>query len=233
VTLDHGAIEELLAGYVLGSLSGADAAEADRSLSEHVPGCLDCRTMLDDFQRVAADVGLAAEPIEPPETLAPGLRRELDRQAPSRRPLRFVAVAAGVAAVVGLAGLTVSQNIRANNADVRADSMADAAVLATRPDARMVDVGPVQELSAPGEEMLYVMGDDVPMPPADSVYRVWLVSDGSPTFVGEFTPDEGRVLVEVPFDPGVHDELWISIEPADAPTERPVSTDRWSTSTAA
>jgi len=230
VTDDHGSIEELLAGHVLRSLTGADAAEADRLLTEHVPGCIECRTTLEDFRRLSGDMGLAAGPVTPPETLLPRVRRELDAGGARRRPLRFVAVAAGVAAVVGLASIGVSQNIRANNADVRADSMAEAAVLASRPDARMVDVGPMQELSAPGEEILYVMGNGVPMPPEGSVYRAWIVTDGTPTFVGEFLPEEGRVFLEIPFDPTVHDDLWISVEPADAPTDEPVSTERWSAS---
>jgi hypothetical protein len=59
------------------------------------------------------------------------------------------------------------------------------------------------------------------------------VSDGDPTFVGEFLPDEGRVFLEIAFDPTVHDDLWISVEPADAPTDEPVSTERWSASAAA
>jgi len=233
VTDDHGTIDELLAGHVLRSLTGADAAEADRLLTDHVPGCIECRTTLEDFRRLSGEMGLAAEPVTPPETLLPRLRRELDAEGARRRPMRVVAVAAGVAAVVGLAGLSLSQNIRANNADVRADSMAEAAVLASRPDARMVDVGPVQELSAPGEEILYVMGDGVPMPPEGSVYRAWIVSDETPTFVGEFLPDEGWVFLEIPFDPTVHDDLWISVEPADAPTDEPVSTERWSASAVA
>lgn len=233
MTDDHGTIDELLAGHVLRSLTGADAAEADRLLTDHVPGCIECRTTLEDFRRLSGEMGLAAEPVTPPETLLPRLRRELDAEGARRRPMRVVAVAAGVAAVVGLAGLSLSQNIRANNADVRADSMAEAAVLASRPDARMVDVGPVQELSAPGEEILYVMGDGVPMPPEGSVYRAWIVSDETPTFVGEFLPDEGWVFLEIPFDPTVHDDLWISVEPADAPTDEPVSTERWSASAVA
>lgn len=230
MTDDHDAIEELLAGYVLRSLSGADAAEADRLLSEHVPGCTMCRDTLDDLQQLTADLGLAAAPVTPPETLLPRLHRELEPQAPRRRPMQLFAVAAGVVAVVGLAGLTVSQNIRANNADVRADSLANAAQLAARPDARMVDVGPVQEISAPGEEHLYVMGEGVPAPPAGSVYRVWLVSDGVPTFAGDFVPEGGEVFLDVTFDPSRHDDLWISIEPAGASTDAPTGADWWSAS---
>ena len=184
----HDAIEELLGAYVLRSLSGPDAVEADRLLSDHVPSCAACRDTLDAYQRLTADLGIAAAPMPPPETLLPRLHRELEPRASQRRPMQMFAVAAGVAAVVGLAGLTVSQNIRANNADGQADVLANAVQLAIRPDASMVDVGPVQEISAPGEEHVYVMGEDVASPPSGSVYRIWLVSEGDPTFVGDFRP---------------------------------------------
>ena len=225
---DHEHIEELLTGYVLRSLSGADAAEADLLLSDHVPGCRRCRDSLDDFQRLSADLAFAAEPMAPPETLLPRLHHELEPQAARRRPMQMFAVAAGVVAVVGLAGLTVSQSIRANNADVRADDLSNAFGLATSDGARMVEVGPVQEISAPGETHFYVAGDDVPSPPAGSVYRVWLVSDGAPTFVGDFLPEGGEVIFSVPFDPSLYDDLWISIEPIDAPTIEPSSAEWWS-----
>ncbi len=229
---DHDAIDELLAGYVLRSVSGADAAEADRLLSEHVPGCGACREALDDFQRLSADLGVGAEPLAPPETLLPRLHRELEPQAPRRRPMQVFAVAAGVALVVGLAGATISQSMRANDADVRAEALANAAQLATRPDASRIEVGPVHEITAPGEEHTYVMGDRVPEPPAGSVYRVWLVAGGDPTFVGELTPAEGRVFLDIPVDPTRYDDLWISIEPVDAPTDRPTSAEWWSASEA-
>jgi hypothetical protein len=232
VTDDHEAIEELLAGYVLRSLSGPDAVVADRLLSDHAPGCSVCRDALDDFQRLAADLGVGAEPVAPPETLLPRLHRELEPQAPRRRPMQVFAVAAGVAVVVGLAGVTISQSMRANDADVRAEALANAAQLATRPDANRVEVGPVHELTAPGEEHVYVMGDGVPEPPAGSVYRVWLVSGGDPTFVGEFMPTEGRVFLEIPYDPTRYDDLWISVEPVDAATDAPTSADWWSATAA-
>jgi hypothetical protein len=232
VTEDHDAIEELLAGYVLRSLSGPDAAAADRLLSDHVPSCGGCRRTLEDFQRLASDVGLAVDPSRPPETLLPRLHRQLEPRSQRRRPMRIFAVAAGIAAFVGLAGLSVSQNIRANNADVRADALANAAQIAARPDARMVDVGPVREISAPGVTHLYVVGDGVPAPPAGSVYRVWLVADGSPSFVCEFVPEEGEVFLDVPFDPSRYDDLWIAVEPVDAPTDEPSSARWWSASAA-
>ncbi|CAN5714711.1 hypothetical protein BH18ACT17_BH18ACT17_14620 [soil metagenome] len=227
---DHDAIEELLGAYVLRSLSGADAAEADRLLADHVPACAACRDTLDAYQRLTADLGLAVVPMAPPEMLLPRLHRELEPRASRRRPMQVFAVVAGVAVVVGLAGLTVSQNIRANNADGQADVLANAVQLAIRPDASMVDVGPVQEISAPGEEHVYVMGEGVASPPSGSVYRIWLVSDGAPTFVGDFLPDGGRVILDIPYDPSRYDDLWISLEPADAPTAEPTSSQWWSAS---
>lgn len=229
---DHDAIEELLAGYVLRSLSGTDAVEADRLLSDHVPRCGVCRDVLDDFQRLSTDLGVGAEPMAPPDTLLPRLHRELEPQAPRRRPMQVFAVAAGVAVVVGLAGVTISQSMRANEADVRAEAFANAAQLATRPDASRVEVGPVHEITAPGEEHVYVMGDGVPEPPAGSVYRVWLVSGSDPVFVGEFAPVEGRVFLDIPYDPTRYDDLWISIEPVDAATDAPTSADWWSATAA-
>ena len=63
MTEDHERIDELLAGYVLLSLEGEDAAEADRLLSEHVPGCARCRRTLADFQALSGDLALAAAPL--------------------------------------------------------------------------------------------------------------------------------------------------------------------------
>ena len=89
---DHERIEELLAGYVLQSLSGEDAARADWLLARHVPSCSRCREILVDFQAVTGDLALTAQPLEPPETLLPRLQpsRLGQPRAPgrSRRPPR-------------------------------------------------------------------------------------------------------------------------------------------------
>jgi Anti-sigma-K factor rskA len=227
---DHEAIEELLAGYVLRSLSGPDAAEADLLLSEHVPACASCRDALDELQELSAELAFAAEPVAPPDTLLPRLHRELDPPSSRRRPMQTFAVAAGVVAVVGLAGLTVSQSIRAGNAGARADELANFAQLAMRDDVRMIDVGPVDEVSAPGEDEFYVAGEGVPTPPPGMVYRVWLVADGALTYVDDFVPEAGRVVLRIEADPSDYDDLWISVEPVDASTAAPSNPDVWTAS---
>src|SRR6059036_381924 len=72
---DHDRIEEMLAGYVLLGLSGEDAVEADRLLSEHVPSCPRCRDAMAGFQAVAGDLALAVSPAQPPDLVLPRIRR--------------------------------------------------------------------------------------------------------------------------------------------------------------
>ncbi len=172
MTETHEAIEELLAGYVLRSLSGEDAERADHLLSDHVPQCPACRDSLAVFQAVTADLSLDPSPVQPPDTLLPRLHRDLGVQDRRRRPVAVFAVAASVVAVVGFAGLAVSQNMRVNDTRSRMDDIRSAMDFATRPGASMVqvdssdsDTEPITEISHPGTERFYLVGNDVPMPP--------------------------------------------------------------------
>jgi Anti-sigma-K factor rskA len=230
VTQDHEHIDELLAGYVLRSLSGPDAVEADRVLSEHVPTCARCRDTLTDFQAIMADLALEAAPIEPPETLLPRLHRELGAPPTRRRrPLQAIAVAAGVVLVAGLAGLSVSQGMRASHAQAREAVVKDAIDMAFRPNSKLVPVGAVTEIGAPGLAEFYLYGNNVPSPTAGDVYRVWLVSGSTPTYVGEFLPDRGFVAIGVPFDPSQYDALWITQAPEGSERTPPSAGDAiWS-----
>jgi hypothetical protein len=229
VTDSHGTIEELLAGYVLRSLSGEDAARADHLLSDHVPSCPACRDSLAIYQGVTADLALAARPLDPPETLLPRLHRELGAQGPRRRPAVIFAVAASVVATVGLAGLSVSQGVRANNTQARMNDIAQAFDFARRPGASMVPVDsssasmdPITEISEPGVEECYLVGRDLPSPPPGAVYRVWLVSGTEPTFAGEFLPEPGFTVVRLEFDPSVYDRILITVEPAGSVPAAPL-----------
>jgi hypothetical protein len=229
VTDSHEAIEELLAGYVLRSLSGEDATQADRLLSDHVPFCPTCRDSLAVFQGVTADLALAAQPLDPPETLLPRLHRDLGARGSRRRPAAVFAVAASVVAVVGLAGLTVSQGVRANDAQARMNNIAQAFEFARRPGASMVSVdsssasaGPITEISEPGVEEFFLVGRDLPSPPPGTVYRVWLVSGTDPTFAGEFLPEPDFTVVHLEFDPNVYDRILITVESAEAVPTSPL-----------
>ncbi len=228
MTETHEAIEELLVGYVLRSLSGEDAARADHLLSDHVPHCPACRDSLAVFQAVSADLAFEATPLTPPDTLLPSLHRDLGEQDRRRRPVAIFAVAASVVAVVGFAGLAVSQGMRVNDTQSRIDDIRSAFDFARNPEASMVQIEgtdaetePITEISRPGTERFYLVGSDVPTPPEGSVYRVWLVSGTEATWATDFVPEPGMMVVELEFDPHRYDRILISVEPAGSTPDTP------------
>ena len=228
MTETHESIEELLAGYVLRSLSGEDAVQADHLLSDHVPHCPACRDSLAVFQAVTADLALEAAPIKPPDTLLPRLHRGLGAQDRRRRPVAIFAVAASVVAVVGFAGLAVTQNMRVNDTRSRIDDIRSAFDFARLPGTSMVpvdgssaDTESLTEISRPGTELFYLVGTDVPKPPEGTVYRVWLLSGTQATWATDFVPEPGMMVVTLEFDPSLYDRILISVEPAGSTPDTP------------
>ena len=234
MTQTHEAIEELLAGYVLRSLSGEDAAEADRLLTEHVPTCPTCRDALAGFQRVAGDLAFEAAPMDPPELLLPRIRRELEAPERRRRPRFFiVGAAASLLAVIGMAGIAINQGVRANNAQDRAQLVRDALDASTQPGSTRVPVGPMTEIGQPGVESIYLYGTGVPDPAPGMVYRVWLGNnDGTFTFARDVRPEDGVVIVHLTIDPTRVDRIVITEEPEGTPAALPGNV-RWDSASAA
>ena len=218
----HGDTQELLAGYALQSLSGEDAAEADRLLTEHVPGCSECRMMLDAFQAVAGELALDAEPVTPPDPLLPRMHREMDpREQPGIRwtPGRLVAAAASIVLVVGVGGLALSQAEDRKTAQVpAADVQGLADFVVGHPTLlRQPLGGNAQEISARGVQELYVYGRTVPFPAPGLVYRLWAVSAKDAKHLGDFLPyPDGTVLVRLAIDPSTFDHLLVTVEPASS-----------------
>ena len=213
-------IDELLAGYVLRSLAGEDAAEADRLLSEHVPDCDRCREALRAFGETVADLALDADPIAPPETLLPRLHRELEPPAARPAPGRWTAVASGVAAILIVGGVAVSMGVRAGDLQANNDLLGDALAFSQRPGADTAPLGgpeasspaPVAEITVPDEDHFFLIGEDVPSPPAGLVYGIWL-SDGTDlVFAGTFVPRPQMTVVSVPFDRSRYDRVLITLE---------------------
>ena len=226
--MNHEGMQELLAGYSLRSLSGEDAVVTDRLLVEHVPSCLDCRRTLEVFQLVSADLALDARPVTPPETLLPRLHREMGAQARRRRPVYLVAVAASVAAAVSLGGFALTQGARANRFQSQAQQLTNAFDFARAHNASMTPIGPVSEVSSPGVQESYVYGTDVPMPAPGFVYGLWVVQGTQTTFLGDFVPDDGVVVVHLQLDPSTYDKLMVTEEREGAVPSTP-GTTKWAT----
>jgi anti-sigma-K factor RskA len=224
--MDHEAIDELLAGYVLRTLSGEDAAAADRLLSGHVPTCQACRRTLLAFQDIAGDLALAPPPLSPPDVLLPRLQREMDARPRRRgrrwRPMQLLVAAASVIVVVGLAGMAITQGMSASDARQQVAAMQGALEFAGRPEADANPVGPVTEFFAPGVEEFWIYGTGVSAPPANMVYRVWMIAaSGTPVYVGEFLPRGGMVSLRGTYDPSQYERIAITAEPADSEPDSP------------
>jgi anti-sigma-K factor RskA len=235
----HEWIDELLAGYVLRSLSGEDAVVADRLLSEHVPNCPMCRDTLAAFQGVAGEVALAPTPVRIPELLLPRMHELLGEPAAHRRrrPMSLWAAAASIVALVGLAGWNVSLGFRANHAEDQKGTLLRALDIAARPDSESVPLspsgtgGPMTEIRAPGVEPIYLIGHDIPEPGAGHVYQVWLGRSGQYEPVGTFFPDESLTVLELHHvNPSVYDEILITEELAGTSPLHPSATTRWQAS---
>jgi anti-sigma-K factor RskA len=224
---EHERIDELMAGYALRSLTGDDAREADRLLSDHVPGCARCRATLLAFSDVVADLALAADPIEPPETLLPRLHNEMEpRSGP--RTARWVGMAAGTAVVLIAGGLAVSQGMRARDLEQQTSLLEQALAYSQRPNANTAplesqasDPAPVSEVSAPDADHFFLIGDDVPLPPSGSIYGVWLSNGVDVVYAGAFLPHPGTTVVRVPFDRSRFDRVLVTIEPEGVVPSRP------------
>jgi len=233
VNEEHERIEELLAGYALLGLSGEDAIEADRLLSEHVPSCPLCRETTAGFQAVAGELALAPTPVVPPELLLPRIRRSIaDVPVRRRRSASLVAVAASLAALLALGGLSLSLGSRVSKAEAQRGKLLDVMQALQRPGANHVSLQPqgpasagMMEVSGPSLEHMYVVGQDVPEPAPGNEYRLWLGSGGTfqPVEGGTFLPENGLVVLELTVDPSRYDEILITEEPVGSNPSTPSS----------
>jgi hypothetical protein len=243
---DHEHIEELLAGYVLQALEGADADEADRLLTEHVPACTACRDTLSDFQAVTGDLALTASPASPPDVLLPRLRAEVTRAPGARSPRRFsvpvVAAAASFAALLAVAGFAVALNSRVSQVEGQRElvsqALSDASAAGAtpvglqgeegnRPDNAMVEV------SGPQVERFTLVGNAVPSPRPGDIYRLWLGSGGDNwQFKAQFVPDGGYVGLSFPIDTSQYDTVLITEESASSTPATPSPDWAWSSTLA-
>ena len=229
---NHEAIHELLAGYVLRSLSGPDAEEADRLLTDHVPGCSSCRETLVAFGAVAADLGLDAPALATPDTLLPRIHRELE---PPRARFgsgrftgwntgRIVAVAASVMLVIGLGAVALSRGggSSAEGVTFSAADLQQIRALADDPGTKTSEVGPITEVAPADVEEFYVIGENIPQPPIGTVYRLWAVTTDGPEYLFEFLPSStGLVALKVSMDATPIQELIVTVEPIDSEPSEP------------
>jgi hypothetical protein len=215
VSPDHDAIDELLAGYVLEALSGPDAAEMDRLFVEHVPDCDICKQTLRAFQEVTGDLGISTDAVNPPDMLLPRLQRDLGPRRVRRMPTwsagRIAATVAAVVVAVGVAGVVVGGGNGTDSVLANADLSQIQSIKAS-PGSETTDIDKVEQVTPEDREETYVMGTSVPAPPPGQTYRLWAIGPEGATYIGDFTPINGVVALEIRLDPTTL-ELRVTVEP--------------------
>ncbi len=224
---EHERIEQLLAAHALGALSGQDAIEADRALAEHVPSCPLCRETLAGFRAVAAELALEAAPRTAPDLVLGRIRRSIREERSGRRRGSVVATAAGVAALVGMAALSLNLGSRANRAETHLDKMGTLFDALSQPGASPVrlqalDSTPMVEVSGPTPERMIVAGRGVPKPAAGHVYVIWIGTETELRPLGSVVPDEdGFVYRTFEIDPSSFERILITEERAGTRPQTP------------
>jgi Anti-sigma-K factor rskA len=232
----HERIEELLAGHTLRAVDGADALEAERLLSEHVPECDRCRQTLAELQEVASDLALAAPAAPPPDLLFSRLHREIRQDRVSRR--RPIASWIGTAAAVAVLGLGIWNAVLNSRLSHETDAKArfiEAAGVMTRPGVQTVSFDTGREVAAhmgaafrPGDAHVALLGTDVPDPEQGDVYVLWLGSHGTFRPVKQFLPEEGLVVLPFLIDLSRYDQILVTEEPGGEAPGQPSGKRRWS-----
>jgi len=81
--MSHSEFEELAAGYVLGALEPDD----EHLFQQHLSGCSVCEANVRELEAVVGELAYAVPPVEPPDTLWAGIRREIRPEAARRTVL--------------------------------------------------------------------------------------------------------------------------------------------------
>ena len=79
--MSHSEYEELAAGYVLGALEPDD----EHVFQQHLSGCPVCEANVRELEAVVGELAYTVPPLDPPDTLWAGIRREIGPEA-ARRP---------------------------------------------------------------------------------------------------------------------------------------------------
>jgi anti-sigma-K factor RskA len=85
--MSHSEYEELAAGYVLGALEPDD----EHVFQEHLGGCPVCEANVRELEAVVGELASAVPPVDPPDTLWAGIRREIRPEAARRSSIPGVA----------------------------------------------------------------------------------------------------------------------------------------------
>jgi len=78
--MSHSELEELAAGYVVGALEPDD----EHAFQRHLEGCPTCQANVRELEAVVGELAYSAPPVDPPDTVWAGIRRQIEPEAARR-----------------------------------------------------------------------------------------------------------------------------------------------------
>jgi hypothetical protein len=214
--MSHSELEELAAGYVLGALEPDD----EQAFQRHLEGCPTCQANVRELEAVVGELAYSAPPVDPPDTVWAGIRRQIMPEARrgavpgpaataagqgAGRRLRLLPGLAAAAAILLVVVLSLwNLNLRDQNA-VQRDRIAAlerATQLANDPTAKLValDDNPAAPPGAQAaviastlEDRGVLLIENLPPLQRGRVYELWgIPADQDPAAAAE------KALVFVP-----------------------------------
>jgi anti-sigma-K factor RskA len=199
--MSHSEYEELAAGYVLGALEPDD----EHAFQQHLSGCSVCEANVRELEAVVGELAYAAPPVDPPDTLWAGIRREIRPEAARRtsipaapgppagagvRRLRLLPALAAAAAILLVVVLSLwNLNLRDQNAVYRARvaALERATQLANDPSASLVTLddqpgttgAQATVIASSRQDRGVLLVENLPPLQRNRVYELWGVPGGN------------------------------------------------------
>jgi anti-sigma-K factor RskA len=196
--MNHSEFDELAAGYVLGALEPDD----EHAFQRHLGGCSVCEANVRELEEVAGQLAYAVPPVEPPDTVWAGIRREIrpdavrHSPAPRRRArgtrgrrsrlLGLTAAAAALLLVVALSAWNLSLRDQNSVYRQRVAALERATQLVNEPSASLVTLddapGPpgaqAAVIASSRQDRGVLVVENLPPLQRDRVYELWGVPEG-------------------------------------------------------
>jgi len=231
--MNHEELKELVPVMAIDALPASEEME----LRTHLQDCDECSQLLADHSETALDLALSAVPVAPDPALRDRLLEEIRHQPqigaevvsigqkPGLRRTAFTLSAAAALVFAMLSGILIIKN-RAQQSEL-AEQRKALAVISASSDRLTMAPGP-DAPAASGRIFLPAGNDSLAAvvsgldDPGSKVYALWVIVDGKPKHLADFTPDDsGSALVYIDRPVVSFDGLAITLEPkkdAKAPT---------------
>jgi len=244
--MSHSEFEELAAGYVLGALEPDD----EHNFRRHLDGCATCEANVRELEAVVGELAYTAPPVDPPDTLWAGIRREIEpeaarraatpaaapRRRAGRRLLPGLAAAAAILLVVALSVWNLSLRDATAAIRDRLAALERATQLANDPSAKLVTMDEVPGpegaqatvIASSRQDRGVLLVQSLPPLARDRVYELWGVPQGdiakaqkALVFVPLRRQGVQALQFEVPIQPGT--VFAITDEPGPDGSEKPTN----------